>query len=185
MKGKTSASQIALIAFVAVVLTLVANRGLFVRDRWRTYSPPDRTFSMDFPGTPRTMTKEVPIEGGAGTIAANMVILDSASSAVYMCTYSEHENIGKKSPDRALESARDGSLKQVHGTVIEQKRITVEGYPALELRANVSGNMMLDSRIVVAGNRLYMLMVITPEGEPVPEKAQRMFGSFHLNKAKQ
>ena len=98
-----------------------------------------------------------------------------------MCSYAEDENIEKKSPDEALESGRDGSLRKIQGTVISQRRMTVQGYPALEMQARARGESLVDSRMIVAGKRLYMIMAVASvQQDREPKTIQRMFESFKV-----
>jgi len=110
-----------------------------------------------------------------------LVSVKPTSSTAYMCSYAEDENIGSKSPDEVLETARDGSLSKTQGTVITQKRLTVQGYPALEMQARARGNSLLDARIVVAGKRLYLIMAVaTVEQDREVNAIRRMFDSFKV-----
>jgi hypothetical protein len=94
----------------------------------------------------------------------------------------EHPNVGQKSPDQALEAARDGGLRKIQGTTLMQKKITVQGYPALDVQARARGNSLADLRIVVAGNQLCMIMAVaTADGDREPKTIQRMLDSFRVN----
>ena len=84
-------------------------------------------------------------------------------------------------PDQALESARDGSLGKIQGALLNQKRIEVQGYPALEMQARARGNSLVDSRMIVAGNRLYMIMAVaTVEQDREPKTVRRVFESLRI-----
>jgi len=65
--------------------------------------------------------------------------------------------------------------------VISQKRLTVQGYPALEMQARARGSSLLDARIVVAEKRLYLMVAVTTvERDREPKVIQRMFDSFRV-----
>jgi hypothetical protein len=140
--------------------TAVSASSFLVSLRWKPPRPPD--------------------EGGEST-PITLVSANPAKSTAYLCSYAEGENIRSKSPDEALESARDGRLRKTEGTVISQRRITAEGYPALEMQANARGNSIVDARIVVAGKRLDMIMAVTTARQDrEPPTIRRMFESFKI-----
>jgi hypothetical protein len=99
-----------------------------------------------------------------------------------MFTYLENENVAQKSPDQALVSARDGGLRKIQGTVLAQEKITVQGYPGLDVQARARGNSLADLRFVVVGNRLVMIMALaTAEQHREPKTVQRVLDSLKIN----
>jgi len=149
---------------------------------WKTYTAPDGSFSIEFPGQPAIETKQAPVDGG-GRRTITIVSVQATSSTVYTCDYFEDETFSSRSPDNVLESARDGSLSKTQGTVITQNRLTVQGYPALDMQAHARGNSLLDSRMILAGKRMYMIMAVaTAEQDREAKTVQRMRDSFHILK---
>jgi hypothetical protein len=182
MKSQITFRQVALIVFAVLVSMAVANYDKLLPRRWETYTAPDGSFSVELPGKPAVETTQAPVEGG-GTTALTLVSVKPTSATAYMCSYAEDENIGTKPPDEALESARDGSLSKTEGTLISQKRMTVQGHPALDMQARARGNSLVDSRMIVAGKRLYMIMAVSSGQQDREEKTiQRMFESFKIIK---
>jgi hypothetical protein len=180
MKSRITSRQIALIVFGVLVATAVANYDKLLPLRWQTYTAPDNTFTVELPGKPSVETTQAPVEGG-GTKPMTLVSVKPTNSTSYMCSYAEDKNIGDKSSDEVLEAARDGSLGKTQGTVISQKRLTVQGYPALEMQARARGSSLLDARIVVAEKRLYLMVAVTTvERDREPKVIQRMFDSFKV-----
>jgi hypothetical protein len=181
MKSKITASRIALIVFGVIVATVVAHYDEWLPHRWQTYTSPDGSFSVQLPAKPSVEPTQVPLQG-SGTATINMITAAPTDHTAYVFTTLEHENVGQKSPDQALESARDGALRKIEGTVLAQKRITVQGYPGLDLQARAPGNSLVDMRIVVAGSRLFVIMAVaTVEQDREPKTVQRVFDSFKIN----
>ena len=182
MKSQITFRQVALIVLAVLVSMAVANFDKLLPHRWQTYTAPDGSFSVELPGKPTVETTPVPVEGGS-TTPMTMVSVNPTSSTSYMCSYAEDESIRRKSADEALESARDGSLRKTQGTLISQKRTTVQGYPALDMQMRARGNSLVDSRLILVGDRLYMVMAVAmvpEEGEA--KTVQRMFESFKIIK---
>jgi hypothetical protein len=180
MKSRIPFRQIALICFGVLVASAVANYDKLLPHRWQTYTAPDKSFTVELPGKPSIETIQAPIEGG-GTKPMTLVSVKPTNSTVYTCSYADDEYMGNKSPDEVLDTARDGSLSKTQGTVISQKRVTVQGYPALEMQARVRGHSLLDARIVVVGKRLYLIVAVaTIEQDRDTSAIQRMFETFKV-----
>jgi hypothetical protein len=98
-----------------------------------------------------------------------------------MITCMEQPNVGQKSPDQALDAARDGALRKIQGAPLTQRRITVQGYPALDVQARARGNSLADLRIVAAGNRMFIIIAVaTVDDDREPKTVQRMLDSFKI-----
>ncbi len=181
MNSKLSPRLIVVIIVASIVSVLVAHYQDFLPYQWQTYRAADNSFSIELPGTPSVKTTQVPLEGG-GTATATLVSAKTADETAYSCAYSDHEHIGDKTPEQTLESARDGSLHKIQGTLITEQQTTVQGFPAIEMQARAIGNTQVDAQFVAAGDRLYMLMAVSLDGRREPKTIRRMFSSFTLNK---
>jgi hypothetical protein len=182
MKSKITFRQVALIFFGVLVSLAVANYDKLLPHRWQTYIAPDRSFSVELPGKASVETIQAPIDGG-GTKPMTLISVNPTTNTAYMCSYVEDENVASRTPDEALQMARDGSLQKTQGTVITQKRTNLQGYPALEFQARTRGNSVVDSRMVLVGKRLYMIMAVaTVEGDREPKTVQRVLDSIKITK---
>ncbi len=164
--------------------TAIAHYDSWLPHRWHTHNDPNGAFSLELPASPVVKTTQAASASGE-SITINLISADPNDRASYTCADFDDDSIGGESPDEALTSARDGSLRKTQGTIISQKRIVVSGYPALETQANARGGSLLDSRIVVAGNRLYMIAAVaTSPGEREAKAVQRFMDSFRLLRKK-
>jgi len=157
MKSKLSGSLVGVVIVAAIGSVFVAHYDDFLPYRWRTYAALDGTFSIDLPGKTTLETRQAPLESG-GTMAFHTIRVASVRN--YTLAHVEHRNVGEKSSEKALESARDRSLRKAEGTSLTQNRITVQGFPGLDMQARARGNTFMDSRMVAVGNRLYMIMAV-------------------------
>ena len=179
---KVNAGTIAVIVSGVVVAAAVANYDKLLPHRWETYTSPNGAFSIDLPGKPDVETKQTPAEDGS-VITINVVSLQPTSHLAYSCAYTDRQGTSDKSPKQILESARDGSLAKVQGTLLSQKQVTAQGYPGLEWQARARGNSLVDARAFAAGNRLYMITAVaTVEQDREPKTIQRVFDSFRIQK---
>jgi hypothetical protein len=180
VKLKVTCPQIAGIIVGVVVFLFIAHYDEWLPRHWETYVSPDGAFSIELPGKAILETSQAPLEGG-GTMFFYTVSVAPSGSSAFSLAYVENKNVAEKSPDQALESARDGSLRNIQGTLITQNRITVQGFPGLEMQAHARGNSFLDSRLLVVGDRLYIIMVVAgSEQDREPKTVQRIFDSFKL-----
>ena len=181
MKFKVSGSRVAIIIVASLGSVLVAHYDELLPYRWQTYVAPDGTFSIEVPGKPTLESKQTTLEGG-GTATFHFLNVDATGKSAFTVAYVERQNTTDKTEEEVLESARDGSLRNVQGVLVKQNRIKVQGYPALDVQAHARSNSFLDSRLVIAGDCLYMIMVVAPsEQARDPKSIQRFFDSFKLN----
>ena len=181
MKFKVSGSQVAIIIVASLGSVLVAHYDELLPYRWQTYVAPDGMFSIEVPGKPTLESKQTTLEGG-GTATFHFLNIDAIGKSAFTVAYVQRQNTTDKTEGEVLESARDGSLRNVQGVLVKQNRINVQGYPALNVQAHARGNSFLDSRLVVAGDRLYIIMVVAPSGYARDLKnVQRFFDSLKLN----
>jgi hypothetical protein len=179
---KAKAGTIALIVFGVLVSVAAANYDKLLPHSWKTYTPPNGAFSIDLPGTPDVETKRAPTEDGS-LVTINLVSVQPTNHLAYTCAYTDREGTSDKSPKQILESARDGSLTKLQGSLISQKQITSQGYPGIEWQARAHGNAVVDARFFAVGSRLYMIMAVaTDEHDREPKTTQRVFDSFRILK---
>ncbi|HKB97519.1 MAG TPA: hypothetical protein VKD23_01905 [Terriglobales bacterium] len=171
---------IALVVLSVIISHFVANYEQFLPYHWRTYTAPDGSFSVQFPDKPSVVPTQVPF-GSGGTTTIDFITANPTTHTAYSCFYFDQESIVGKSPNEVLGAARDGSLRKVQGTLLTEKRIEVEGYPALDTQASARGNSLFDSRIIVAGKRIYMITAIATAKEDREAKTvKRVMDSFKI-----
>ncbi len=177
-----SKKQIGGIIFAVLLSQVIVYREELIPYRWQTFNSPDGKFSINLPGKPIVdQGQQVPVAGGDAAIIYG-VGTQPNDHAAYNCTYVENANLITKSPDELLSIARDGGLKNAQGTLIAEKQITVDGHPARDIQAHTTGNSAYDARLVLVGNRMYMLMVIdTSKRSRDAKNVQKFFDSFKTN----
>jgi hypothetical protein len=179
-KSPVTLRWIAQLVFGAIVAYFVAHYDRYLPHRWQTYTSPDGSFSIQLPDRPSIQFSKIPLEGGGAT-TENVISAAPTDHTAYMITCMEQPNVGQKSPDQALDAARDGALRKIHGAPLTQRRITVQGYPALDVQARARGNSLADLRIVAAGNRMFIIIAVaTVDDDREPKTVQRMLDSFKI-----
>jgi len=180
MKSRFTLSQFVLVLFAVLGAMAVANYDKLLPRHWTTYTAPDNTFSIELPGKPAAETTQAPGKDGRSK-TIHMVTANPTDATFYSCACVDQDTTDQRPSDQILASARDGSLANIQGTLKDETKIQVDGHPGLEIQANARGNSLFDSRLILAGKRLYMISAVaTAPQERDPKTAQRVMTSFKI-----
>jgi hypothetical protein len=101
----------------------------------------------------------------------------TTGSESYGLEYADH------TPDtdweKAVNRERDAIVSRLAGSVIDEKRTSVEGYPGKWVKfvgQNTSGELA----IYLVGQKLYVLHALVPNNVPRPENFSTFLNSFRL-----
>ena len=84
-----------------------------------------------------------------------------------------------RNPDRTLNMARDGMLARTETTIVSESRGFARDYPSLDILARNGNGGILNARLILADNRLYVLMALFPSSDARRERdVTRFFNSF-------
>ena len=77
--------------------------------------------------------------------------------------------------------ARDGALGRTQTTLLSESRDNRNGYPSRDFSARNAGGGILNARLILAGNRLYLLIATFPAASARrDEDVNHFFDSFSL-----
>jgi hypothetical protein len=152
------------------------------RPGWQVVDRPDDGFKVEMPGDPRD--RQVPAYnevGGAEPV--HMLIAARGDDTTFAITWQDNPPILRSSdysPDRTLNAARDGMLTRTRTSLISQSTSVQHGYPSLDVTARNAQGGVLHARLISSGNRLYMLMALSPSAGAVSDlDVSRFFDSFN------
>jgi hypothetical protein len=138
-------------------------------------------YKVLFPGAVKTETTDV--KTSTGPLKLTLDTATPAEGLIFMVTYVDApDDVAKSAPGPRLDKVRDGN-KGTDGKVLSEKEITVgvEKYPGRDLLIQ-KPNAVFRTRVVIAGNRLYQVM-IQGSAEFVGSKpADRFFDSFEVTR---
>ena len=144
---------------------------------WHTYVPSGAGFQVTLPGRPAVEEdRGLPEEGIGSTRKAVAVSPEALGFAVI-----DHEFLEALDVDVVqfyLEAIEGNLLAQYPGQVRVQRSLSVHGFAARELVIEMPGEGVMHIRIVVARDRLYVLMVGVPAGVAESADIERFFESF-------
>jgi hypothetical protein len=107
-------------------------------------------------------------------------------NTAYVVAYSDYpaEIIEQTDPQALLDSSRDGAVNNLGGTLISEEVIDLAGNPGRSLvisaNANQEQTATINSRIYLVENRLYQVLVVSPEGTESLEESSSFLDSFDL-----
>jgi hypothetical protein len=112
----------------------------------------------------------------------NMIFSNPGAETTYSVAWEDNPpvaRVSKLAPDRTLESARDGAVARTQTSLVNEFATNTQGFPGREFTARNSGGGVLDSRLIYAGSRLYMLTAVFPSaGARRDRDVTRFFNSF-------
>ena len=163
-----------------LIARAVAHYDQWLPHKWQTYTAPDGTFSLDLPAKPSVETIHMPGADNIST-AIQSITAQPTDNTTYTCTYFDRQSDPGSSPQQILQASLDGSLKKIQGTLISQKELTIQGYPALDALASARGNSLVDYRMILANGRMFLLKGVAMDAtNRDPKTFQRFKDSFKI-----
>ena len=141
---------------LALITLFVAST--FAQTEWKEFTSPEGNFRVVFPETPQQQ---------ADTGRNLHQFSATAGAESYGIAYTDY--LPDTNWESAVNSERDSILKSLGGSVVDEKRTTVEGYPGKRIRFD-GQNTRGELDIYFVGRRLYALHAFAPRGTPRPQK---------------
>lgn len=148
--------------------------------KFEPYHSDQGQFSVLFPGKP---TKKLQLlRTPAGEIDLWMFSAGSKKS-VFVVGYADYPQrlINNSDPTRMLDGARDGAVRNVRGSLVDETEIDFYGYPARELEIEVPQKGTVGARLILIDNRLYQVMVVSQSARILDRKGSEFLDSFSVD----
>ena len=180
--GLTGAVTIATVA-VSLVLAMFFNLTL----RWldigvaRQFTSETAGFSIMTPVSLTETTRSTETAAGKIEIRA---FSGERNGAAYTVGYSvyPHELVAQSDPAAVLAASRDGMISSLGGVLVTDKEVTVAGNPGREFevtsKTQDGSPFASKSFLLLVGDRLYQVLVITPKGGAISAKMNDFIRSF-------
>lgn len=107
--------------------------------------------------------------------------------SAYVVAFSDYpiEMVDQSNPESLLNSSRDGAINNLGGTLVSEEMIEVSGYPGRSLVIAAQGPTnqpaTINSHIYLVDNRLYQILVVSPDNQKSTLKPQTFLESFKLD----
>jgi hypothetical protein len=160
-EGAMSASKV-------LALTTLFLATMFAQTEWKEFTSSEGNFRVVFPETPQEQK---------GTQRNLHRFSAAAGDESYGLTYADY------SPgadwESVVNSERDSIVKGFGGSVVDERRTSVEGYPGKWIRF-VGQNTSGEIAFYFVVHRLYVLHAFAPKSTPRPENFSTFLNSFLL-----
>jgi hypothetical protein len=149
---------------------------------WQTFTSQNGHFAVLMPGTPKSEVDSVKTLIGTVDLHSFMVETDDFA---YFVAYGDFPPafVQSADTDAMLDGARDGAVADVNGSLVSERRISVQGFPGRELwiEATVSNQKGLaQARMILVGNRFYQVLVVGPKERFAESQAERFLNTFQV-----
>jgi hypothetical protein len=166
---------------VALVMLVVAGVGGAIAQDFQQYASGAGRYKVQFPGGVKSETTDIPV--GKETLKLTLDSVELKGDIVFMVSYVDSsDEVAKKPAGPRLDKVRDGN-KGDKGKVLEDKEITLgdEKFPGRDLLIELP-NGYLRNRVVIAGKRLYQVMVHGSKEVVTSASADKFIASFEITK---
>ena len=132
------------------------------------------------PGTPTEETLQVDSPAGPVTVPSYKL---ASGEFGYMITYRDSPNVPEetRARDNLLQMAAEKAVTTMPGAkLISSKAFSLGDHPAREVKAEIRGPSILQTRSYFVRPRLYILMVFMPLDKTDSEYVTKYFESFKV-----
>lgn len=143
---------------------------------WTKFTSEKGRFSVLMPGVPEDKVETTPSEHGPYT--THLFILRQQGN-VFLIGWVDYDPSFNFNRQAELEMNRDNFVKGVNATLLDTRSLTIDGYPALEFSAEVSGRVFR-SRVYMVGRRPYQIVIGSQKGVDDSVNVNRFFNSFKV-----
>lgn len=150
---------------------------------WAMVDRSAQGFTVEMPtGTAQIEVPAYNQQGGADQV--DMIYSDPDAKTSFSVSWENNppvERASGGSPDLTLDMARDDALARSQCTLVSESRTTIDGYPGRDFVGRNESGGVFNARLILAGQRLYMLMAAFPSVSARRDRdVTHFFSSFHL-----
>jgi hypothetical protein len=150
---------------------------------WQKLNRPKDGFHVEMPNDPKEIQIPAYNEHG-GTDQVSMIFSNPDADTTYAVVWSENPPVARingQAPERTLDMARDGALARTQTTLVNEAPSSPQDFPARDFVARNVGGGILNSRLIYAGSRLYMLIAAFPSASARRDRdVEHFFASFSV-----
>jgi hypothetical protein len=154
---------------------------------WQTINRPADGFKVEMPcGITETRLPAYNAKGAAEPVET--IEASPGPGATFAVSWADNppvERAGSTDVRTTLDLALNGALTRTRSVLVSQSENVISGYQARDFTARSDGGV-LTARLILVGNRLYLLLAASPSSTAAHEDdVNRFFNSFTLTAAKQ
>jgi hypothetical protein len=144
---------------------------------WKQYLFEEDGFAISAPAEPAFHRGTAPV--GTGEVEQHFFSVPLGDDSGWMAIAYTLDPEDKRRPEIILADKRDSALESVHGRLISEMPIMLDGYIGLQVELE-SDKYHARNRYYVVGRRMYELLSIAPMDKPIHRETDRFYRSFKL-----
>jgi len=172
-------------ATIAVGLIVASGQAIYNDGpEWVPYEPKGARFASALPGDVEQTTEALPTS--IGDLEIHTARADWKGIA-FRITYTDYPDsvAQSQSRDQILDGSREGAVQNVHGVLLHETPIVLDGVPGRELVIRAEQlKVFMKARLLLVGNQMIAMFAFCPEDEEYPDKnssnVQKFFDSLRL-----
>jgi hypothetical protein len=142
-------------------------------------------FTVEMPtGVQQTRVPAYNEQGGEEPV--EMILSNPSADTTFSVAWADNPpvaRVNQRSAERTLEMARDDALNRTQTALVNESGTTFDGFPARDFAAQNANGGTMNSRLIYAGKRLFMLTAVFPSAAARRDTdVTRFFNSFAINK---
>jgi hypothetical protein len=164
---------------VAAAVACVAATPVAAQAAWKAWRSAELGLSASFPVEPEVSRRTQTTDAGDVPV----VTVGAAVGDGYYAAVVAQFPPTTTDPDRLVDGAIDGMVRETHGTLVSVKKITVSGAAGREAVIDVSSDgahLTGHVRVAWKRGRLYQAIVVQPAGGP-DEAWRRFFAGWKID----
>jgi hypothetical protein len=138
------------------------------------YTAPDRSFSVQFPGTP----KIEPTPAAPGKVKGKLYVVERGDRAygVEFARFAAKRTV----PEKELAVARDNVLRGLSGKLLTERDVSLGQHPGRDIVIDLGDGTVLRARYFLTEYESYLITAAVPKGEESSKPVEDFFSSFQL-----
>jgi hypothetical protein len=153
---------------------------------WQKVDRTDDGFRVEMPTDVKQIQIPAYTETG-GTEQLDMIFSNPDSETTFAVAWQDNPPVARlnnRAPDRTLEMARDGAVARTQTALVSESATNTQGFPGRTFEASNKGGGVMNSRLIYAGSRLYMLIAAFPSASARRDRdVTRFLNSFTITAA--
>lgn len=151
---------------------------------WEKIDRSSDGFKIEMPtGVQQTQVPAYNEHGGEEPV--QMIFSNPNADTTFSVSWADNPpvaRVNQRSAERTLEMARDDALNRTQTALVNESGTNFDGYPARDFTAQNANGGTMNSRLIYAAQRLYMLTAVFPSaGARRDSDVTRFFNSFAIN----
>jgi hypothetical protein len=148
--------------------------------QFKEFRSDEGRFTVLMPGKPKAQNQTMDTPVGKVDMVMYMASSGKAGCAVAYADYPE-QLINSTDPQKTLDGARNGAIKNVSGRLVSETSISFHGLPARDVRIEIPNKAFVTARFILASPRFYELMLIAPTDKGHEQDISQFFNSFTID----